>query len=55
VEKAPGVGVAEAGNQSMVAVGCGVSVKRMGVGVAFHTSITAQELINNVIARRATD
>jgi hypothetical protein len=44
VAKAPGVGVAEAGNQSIVGVGSGVSVGMTGVGVAFNASNTAQEL-----------
>jgi hypothetical protein len=43
------MGVAEGGNQTMVGVGCGVSVKRMGVGVAFNASSTAHELINPAI------
>ena len=41
----------EAGNQLMVAVGSGVSVKRNGTGVAFNESTKAQELIMNVNAR----
>jgi len=49
LEKAPSVGVAEAGNQTMVAVGCGVSVKIIGAGVAFNASRKAQELISNVM------
>jgi hypothetical protein len=33
----------------MVAVGCGVSVKTIGAGVAFNASRKAQELISNVM------
>jgi hypothetical protein len=51
VDKAPSVEVAEAGNQIMVAVGCAVSVKMIGVGVAFNASKKVQELISKEIAR----
>jgi hypothetical protein len=52
VDKTPSVGVTEAGNQSMVGVGCGVSVARIGMGVAFNASNMAQELVINVSAKR---
>ena len=35
----------------MVAVGSGVSVKKMGIGVALNASNAVQEVISNVIAR----
>ena len=54
VDKTPSVGVADGGNQTMVAVGCGVSVARVGMGVTFNASSTEQEVISIVIARRAT-
>jgi hypothetical protein len=44
VEKTPSVGVAEAGNQTMVEVGSGVSVKTIGAGVAFIESKKVHEL-----------
>ena len=46
VAKTPSVGVAEAGNQTMVGVGCGVSVKRTGVEVTCNSSKTEQEVPN---------
>jgi hypothetical protein len=52
VDKAPSVGVAEAGNQSMVGVGSGVSVERTGMGVAFNSSNMAHELINPAMGMR---
>lgn len=52
VEKAPAVGVAEAGNQTIVEVGDGVSVKMIGTGVAFNASNTEQEVVSNVKVKR---
>ena len=45
VDKAPSVGVTDGGNQTMVGVRVGVSVKADGVGVALRASKTAQELV----------
>ena len=50
VDKSWGVGVADGGNQIMVAVGAGVSVAGAGVLVARNASMAVQE-VNNVIAR----
>ena len=44
VDKAISVGVADGGNQFMVAVGSGVSVQITGVGMAFILSKKAHEL-----------
>ena len=49
VDKTISVGVADGGNQFMVAVGSGVSVGTSGVGVARISSSCAQE-VRNVIA-----
>jgi len=53
VDKTCRVGVAEAGNQFMVAVGSGVSVGVGAMGVANSSSSVEQE-VKNVIARRTT-
>jgi len=46
VDKNWGVGVADGGNQTMVAVGSGVSVAGMGVGVARKASTAEQDVSN---------
>ncbi len=50
VDKDTGVGVADGGNQMMVAVGGGVSVAVSGVGVASMASSWAQDEVSIVIA-----
>ena len=50
VDKVFSVGVADGGNQFIVAVGSGVSVGMTGVDVASHASMPEQD-VNNVIAR----
>ncbi len=54
MENAWAEGVADGGNQIMVEVGIGVgeAVGKMGMGVAFNASSTAQALVIIVIARR---
>jgi len=51
VDKVVNVGVADGGNQFMVAVGSGVSVAVNGVGVASIVSSWAQDVKIHVIAR----
>ena len=43
--------MADGGNQTMVGVGGGVSVKRMGMGVALNASSVVQDVRSHVIAR----
>jgi hypothetical protein len=44
VDNVCSVGVTDGGNQSIVAVGSGVSVGITGVGVANHASIAEQDM-----------
>ena len=52
MEKTWGEGVTDGGNQSIVGVGSGVSVKTTGTGVAFNASNAPQEVSNNVSAKK---
>ncbi len=52
VDKTCGVGVAEAGNQFMVAVGSGVSVGVGAMGVANSSSRVEQDARSSVIASK---
>lgn len=51
VENGWAEGVADGGNQTMVAVGIGVSVGICGVGVVSIASTTAQELVSIRVVR----